>query len=109
SEMTIDDSIYLIQNNQVVKFFKGKKQALNLENSTTPIHFDKIFTTIDSASLYVLDTQNSRLIQYDKATGNIISQFYNEAFKNGQAFAVDEKNKTAYVVTNEGLISVALQ
>jgi len=109
SEMTIDDSIYLIQNNQVVKFFKGKKQALNLENSTTPIHFDKIFTTIDSTSLYVLDTQNSRLIQHDKTTGNIIYQLYNEALKNSLAFTIDEKNKTAYVVTKDGLLSIVLQ
>jgi hypothetical protein len=109
SDMTIDENIYVVQSNQIIRFFKGKKQALTLENSNTPIHFSRIYTGIDLTSLYVLDAQNSRLIQYDKTTGAIISQFYNEALKNGSALAVDEKNKTAYVVTNEGLISVALQ
>jgi len=109
SDMTIDDSIYLVQNSQVIKFFKGKKESLALENSNTPIQFDKIFTTIDLKSLYVLDTQNSRLVQYDKASGTITAQFFNEALKTGLSLAVDEKNKTAYVVTKEGLISVAIQ
>ncbi len=109
SDMTIDDSIYLIQNGQVIKFFKGKKANLTLENSATPIRFDKLFTTIELTSLYVLDTQNSRLVQYDKVTGNITSQFYSEVFAKGTSFMVDEALKTAFVVTKEGLSSVALQ
>lgn len=80
-----------------------------MENSNTPIQFDKIFTTIDLKSLYAMDTQNSRLVQYDKASGTITAQFFNEALKTGTSLTVDEKNKTAYVVTSSGLVSVAIQ
>jgi hypothetical protein len=109
SDMTIDDSIYLIQNGQVIKFFKGKKASLTLENSATPVQFTKLFTTIELTSFYALDTQNARLVQYDKTSGNIIAQFYSEAFANGTAFTVDEKAKKAFVVTKEGLSSVDIQ
>ena len=109
SDLTIDDSVYVIQNNQIIKFLKGKRENFTLETSATPVHFDKIFTTIDLKSLYALDVQNSRLVQYDKATGAITAQFYNEALKNSTSLAVDEKNKTAYVVTSSGLISMAIQ
>ena len=109
SDLTIDDSVYIVKNNQVLKFSKGKQEALTLETSNTPVQFDKIFTNIDLKSLYALDTKNSRLVQYDKASGSITAQFYSENLKNGTALAVDEKNKTAYVVTLSGLISMAIQ
>ena len=108
SSMTIDDSIYLVQNNKVMKFFKGQPQALKLEDSQTAINFDQIYTTIDSDSLYVLDIENARLIQFAKDGGSIISQHYNEDLKNGSSLTVDEKNKAAYITTSEGLISISL-
>ena len=109
TDFAIDDSIFTIQNGEVFKFFKGKKEALNLEASGTPVQFDKIFTTIDSKSLWALDTKNSRLVQYDKIAGTITAQFSNDALKDGTSLAVDEKNKNAYVVTSSGLISLEIQ
>lgn len=109
SDMTIDDNIYCIQNNAVLKLFKGKKQDFSLEASKTPVNFDKIFTTIDSGSLYILDTKNSRIVQYNKTDGSITAQYFNEALKDGMSLAVDEKNKLAYVPTSSGLISISIQ
>ncbi len=109
SDMTIDDSIYVVQNNQIVKFLKGKQTPMTLEDSKTPVHFDKIFTSIDSPFLYALDTQNSRLVQYDKTTGTITAQLFNDALKDTTSFTVDEKNKAAYITTSTGLITMAIQ
>lgn len=108
TDMTIDDNIYAIQNNQVLKFFKGQKQSFTLEDSTTPVQFSKLFTTPDLQFLYALDTQNSRLVQYSK-DGSISAQYFNEAFTGGISLTVDEKNKTAYIATSEGLISLSIQ
>jgi hypothetical protein len=109
SDMTIDDNIYCIQNNTALKLFKGKKQELNLEASNTPVHFDNIFTTIDSGSLYVLDTKNSRIVQYSKADGTITAQYFNESLADGKSLSVDETNKVAYISTSSELISVSIQ
>lgn len=109
SDMTIDDNIYLIQDNTIVKLFKGKKQEFNLENSNTPVNFDKIFTTaIDSQSLYVLDAKNSRLVQFNKENGEITKQYFNENLKYGTSLSVDEKNKTAYVSTLNEILAISL-
>jgi hypothetical protein len=109
SDMTIDDNIYCIQNNSVLKLFKGTKQDLTLEASTTPVHFDNVFTTIDSGSLYVLDTKNSRIIQYNKADGTITAQYFNEALADGKSLSIDEASKVAYISTSSELISISIQ
>jgi hypothetical protein len=109
SDMTIDDSIYIIQNNQVLKFFKGKAQPLTLEVSRTPVHFDKIFTTVDSGSLYVLDAKNSRIVQYGKTDGAITAQYFDKTLESGTSLSVDEPNRAAYVSTPSALISISLQ
>jgi len=109
SQMSIDENVYLMQDNQVLKFFKGKKVPLTLESANTPVRFDKIFASLDSQFLYALDNQNSRLVQYDKTSGAILAQFSNDIFKTATTFTVDEKTKTAFVTNKEGLSSVALQ
>lgn len=108
SEMTIDDNIYAVQNNQVLKFFKGKKVDFSLEDSNTPVHFDKLFTTPDLQSIYALDIKNSRVIVFSK-DGSILSQYWNDAFKDGSSLSVDEKNKIAFIGTSSGLIEMKLQ
>lgn len=109
SDLAIDDSVYLVKDNQVEKFMKGKRQNFSLENSSPSAHFDKIFTAIDLNYLYVLDSENSQIAQYDKTSGALVAKFANNALKNAISFAVDEKNKTAYVTTSSGLVSVTLQ
>ena len=109
SNMTIDDSIYTIQNNQIFKFFQGKGQPLSLEASHTPVHYDKIYTTLNSTYLWILDTQNSRIVSFDKSSYSIVSQYYSDVLKAGTSLSVDEKNKAAYVTTPNGLVSITIQ
>jgi len=108
SDMTIDDNIYTVSNNQVLKFFKGQKQTFSLEASNTPVHFDKIYTTPDLQNIYVLDKENSRIVKYAK-DGNLLAQFYNEGLKDGISISADEKNNLAYISTSSELISLPLQ
>jgi hypothetical protein len=107
-DMAIDENIYAIENNSIIKFFKGVKVNISFEQSSTPVHFDKIFTTPEMQFIYVLDIPNTRIVQYDK-NGLLIAQFYNENLKNIYSFTVDEKNKIAYLATLLGLISMSLQ
>ena len=100
--------IHIIQNNEVLKFFKGRKQAFSFEASATPVHFDKIYTTPELQALYILDTKNSRLVSYTK-DGKIIAQYFNESLGNASSLSVDEKNKAAYAATSSGLIKISLQ
>ncbi|MDD5397138.1 MAG: hypothetical protein PHW24_03715 [Candidatus Moranbacteria bacterium] len=108
TDMTIDDNIFAIQNNQILKFFKGQKQTFTLEASSTPVQFDKIFTTPDLQNFYALDKENSRVIQFSK-DGAIVAQFQNKLLSNGTSLSVNEQNKVAYIATPSGLISLSLQ
>jgi hypothetical protein len=72
------------------------------------VHFDKIFTTIDSQFLYVLDAKNSRIVQYAKTDGSIEKQYFDEELKNGISISIDEQNQKAYVSTASELISISL-
>lgn len=108
SDMTIDDNIYTVSDNKVLKFFKGKAVPFSLETSNTPVVFDKLYTTPELQSLYALDVQNSRIVQYSK-DGSIIAQFHDDTLKDGFSLSVDEKNKVAYLATSSGLVSLSLQ
>ncbi|HEX8973918.1 MAG TPA: hypothetical protein VF817_00320 [Patescibacteria group bacterium] len=108
TDLAMDENIYTLESNQVLKFFKGQKQDFKLETSNTPVQLSKIFTTTDDQFFYVLDTKNSRIVKYGK-DGQISAQFYNEALSGGTSLSVDEKNNTAYVTTSSNLISISLQ
>ncbi len=108
SDIAIDENIYLADQTRIIKLFKGETGELNLEASATPISFNKVFTDIVTANIYVLDSANGRVVKFSKS-GEIISQYYNEALEGARDLAVDEKNNTAFIITADGsAVSLAL-
>ncbi len=107
TDMTIDDNIYLVENNKILKFFKGTSVPFTLEESKNPVQLKNIFTTMELTSIYALDKESSRIMEYSK-DGKIIAQHFNEAVESADSLAVDEKNRTAYIITKKGLIAISL-
>lgn len=107
SALTLDDSIYFVRDNKINKLFKGQVENVNFENSQTPITYSALFTTIDLDNLYVLDAKNARVIVYAK-TGEIVKQYFNEAFQDATTLTVSEKTASAYVITKTGVVKLAL-
>ena len=105
---TIDENIYVAQGDKVIKLFKGKWEDFTLQSSQTPVSFDKIFTTLDSPYLYVLDKKNARVVKYEKANGNIIKQYFNEFFADGTSLSVVTDNTQAFIATSQGIIQLTL-
>ncbi len=108
SALTMDENIYAVKDNNILKLFKGKQLDFKLENSATPVNLDKIFTTIDDQYIYALDSKNGRLVQYTKE-GSIFAQYQNESLKSALGLAVDETNKLAYITTPTNLLSLPIQ
>jgi hypothetical protein len=108
NDMIIDENIYCAIDEEVVKLFKGSRQDFQLEQSNTPIKFNRIYTSLNSQFFYALDFENSRLVKYDKASGSIIKQYFSEKIKNAISFSVNNQDTTAYVATSDSLISIAL-
>ncbi|MFH1392356.1 MAG: hypothetical protein ABIG90_01570, partial [bacterium] len=88
--MAIDGDIYVLDNDQVLKFFRGIREDFNLNlELNQPI---KIFTLPNLNNLYVLE--KNRLLVFDK-TGQLISQITSAQFTNLKDIWVD-KDKTIY-------------
>ena len=107
SALTIDDSIYFVQNNHINKLFKGQIETVNFENSKTPITFSNIFTTIDLSDIYVLDAKNARVIVYTK-NGEIVKQYFDESFKNATSLIADEKTSSIYLTTSNSVLKLSI-
>ena len=101
SDIAIDENIYLANQTNIIKLFKGKNSPFTLETSATPISFNKIFSDVSTANFYVLDSRNGRLVKFAKS-GEIISQYYHEILEEAQDLAVDEQNNRAYIITAGG-------
>lgn len=107
SDMAIDDNVYIAEGNSVFKFFRGKKQDFGLEQSATPIHFDKIATSEDLTDIYTLDTKNSRVIIYDKL-GAIVSQYHHPDISEAKKIHPDEKNNLLYIISPQKISSLTI-
>lgn len=100
-DLAIDESIYLVTENEIIKLFKGKREtAFNFENSATPFNFDKIFTNTETKNLFVLDSRHARVAVFSK-NGELIRQYFNETMLGAKDLVVDEKNNKAYLITSD--------
>lgn len=109
TSMTIDDSVFLAFSDKLIKFFKGKKDSLNFEQSAIPIVFSAIYTNTEQSGIYVLDKQNSRVIVFDKASGQIRKQYYDENFASVTSLAASEQNKQIYIISPSKIQSMAIE
>lgn len=103
--MAINEDLYLSQDSQILAFNKGKLDPLAFETSVTPIVFSSLFTQTNVQYVYVLDTVNGRLIQFEKS-GTIVNQYTHDTMKNATSVTVDEASKKAYFTTSSEVFSL---
>ncbi len=107
-DLAIDGSIYVLTQNNILKFQSGKLADFNL-----PFLFDKfsgpgkIQTLKDWKNIYLLDIQNNRLVVIDKKA-NLVATYKNPAFNNLKDFYVDEPSKTVYILNDSSLLKATL-
>jgi len=100
--MMIDGNIWLVNGNQVLKFFKGKKETFNLGSIDQPLGNDlQIYTEKDWPLMYVLDRQNKRLVVVNKENGGVIKQYLNNDLSSVQQMAVDDGQKNIWSVIDK--------
>lgn len=103
---TIDDNIYVAQGDKLIKLFKGKQENFTLQSSQTPVSLDKIATTLNSKYIYALDKKSARVVKYDKTSGNIIKQYFNESFAEGTSLSVSLDDSKVFVATPNGVVQL---
>lgn len=101
-DMAVSDNIFIAFSDRISKFFQGKKQAFEMEQSTTAISIDKIYTRENFKYVYVLDKTNSRIVKFDP-DGRLVSQYYNPDISNAENFAIDETLGKIYMAGRFGI------
>ncbi len=109
--MTIDGSIYLLQdNNTILTLRLGKRhdQQIALTSIEPPLaKSSRIFTHSDTAYLYLLDPGSKRFIVLDKNTGQLKNQYTHDEWTDLKDFAVIE-DKEVYLLNGKQVIKIKL-
>ncbi|TSC93180.1 MAG: Uncharacterized protein CEN89_190 [Candidatus Berkelbacteria bacterium Licking1014_7] len=102
--LTIDNSIYALLPNKVLKISKGAATDFRLKN--LPKTFDDLSNPIDIytaesiSSLYILDQTKARVLEFDK-DGNYLKQYlFPPAIKKPTCFQVDHKGKKVWILAD---------
>ncbi len=106
-DFAIDGNIYLLTDTGIVKYTAGRLAEFNMPYLSKPfLGNGKIYTETNFKNLYLLDKGNNRILIFDKK-GNLISTLISDQFNKMDDFAIDEQNKTIFVLNDGSLLKVA--
>lgn len=108
--IAIDGSIWVLDSDgSILKFSLGNKQAFKAENIYPEMSKPKALFTDDQAQqLYILDSENSRIVVFDKE-GGYKAQYISPEIKNTSSIVVSEKERKIILLTKEKLYSIELK
>jgi hypothetical protein len=108
-DMSISGPVYILETGGIIeRFTKGKKDDFTLKGVLAPFADNaKLYTDGDFANVYVMDVKNQRVVVLNNK-GEYQNQYEGNFIKDAKSFAIDEKNKIGYVVSNNTLFSFDL-
>lgn len=108
-DMSISGPIYVLETGGTIeRFTKGKKDDFTLKGILSPFADNaRLYTDGDFENLYVMDVKNQRVVVLNNK-GEYQNQHEGSFIKDAKSFAIDEKNKIGYVVSNNTLFSFDL-
>ncbi|OGL94859.1 hypothetical protein A2348_05220 [Candidatus Uhrbacteria bacterium RIFOXYB12_FULL_58_10] len=106
--MAIDATVFVLkQNGQIIRFVSGSEVGWTQASADPAITAaTDIWTSAESAYVYVLEPSTQRLIVYKKEGGDLVTQYRSDAFQGLTDFLVDETNKTIYLLAGSSLYSI---
>jgi hypothetical protein len=106
SDLTIDGSIYIAVGGRIDKYLSGAKQEFNPALPGSLSSTAKLYTQTGFQNLYVLDSDNERIIILNKQ-GGLVATLVSAQFSNMKDFTVDERAKRIYVLNDGALLQVS--
>jgi len=109
TDLTIDGDLFALkQNGQIIKLSKGYEEIYQIKKIYPPLeNTEKIYSYNDIQYLYVLDSQNKRLIILDKE-GNTIKQLTSEVFQKPLDMVIEEASGIAYILDGNTIYKINL-
>jgi len=111
--IAVDGSIYVLKSNgKVLKIQKSKLQDFSLKNIPSPFSQItkpvKIFTDSDTPSIYILDSDQKRIIEFDK-DGVFVHQYALPfGFDKIKDFIISAKSRKIWVLQNNSLYEISI-
>ncbi|MEI6588210.1 MAG: hypothetical protein WCO05_04665, partial [Candidatus Moraniibacteriota bacterium] len=105
--LAINENIFIINGQNILKLFRGKNQPNMPEKTATPILPDKLYAQNTSTNLYILDKTNARIIKLD-SEGKILAQYYNASIADAIDFSVSEESNLVYISDSSGVESFGM-
>ena len=108
-DMSISGPILILEADGTIEHFtKGKKDDFTISGLQAPFaEGAKIYADPEQDNIYVLDVKNQRVVVLtDK--GDYQTQYEGDFIKNATSFAIDETNKTGYIVSGSKIVSFDL-
>ncbi len=107
--MDIDGYIYVLDKDGTIhRFLKGAISDFNQDIIEPPLQSaQKIFVSKEKDFIYVLDSNNSRIVIFDK-DGRFIEQQKSKDLQDIKDFTVDEKNKLIYILANNKIFFIPI-
>ncbi|HNV97481.1 MAG TPA: hypothetical protein PKL13_04240 [bacterium] len=105
--ITIDTNIYIGNNDgSILKMYSGKKLPFELKDLDPKISkIDKIYTDKTIKEIYLLESQNKRIIIIDK-DGSLLKQYYLPTLKQINDFVVDGSTKKLYISSENKIVVI---
>lgn len=109
TDISISGPIWVLEaNGGVERFTKGKNDDISISGLTGAIADGaKIYADPDNTNVYIMDVKNQRVVVLNDE-GVYQNQYEGSFIKDGISFAIDEKNKTGYVVSGNSIYSFEL-
>jgi hypothetical protein len=109
-EWVIDGKLWVVTNDgKVLNFSLGYPQNFSLSKVTPALSkIDAIFTEEELESLYLLDTENERVLVTDKS-GEYKAQYIAPDIRKAKGLAASEEEKKLILLTNDKLLSIDLE
>ncbi len=105
ADFAIDGDVWVLRANGALQRYNGGRAVeFTLRDlETRLVNPTALYTSASSASLYIADAGNRRIVQIDKVSGKFQRQFrpsgqFADAFNNLKALAVDETNRRFFIV-----------
>lgn len=104
TDMDIDGDIWVLaKNGQVAKLRRGNKERFGLTGSPEKLVGDRVAVQIEGEKLAILDTNGSRVVVFNKGTGEYEYQLVGEVFGKAKDIMYAEDGKL--MVLSEGKMS----
>ncbi len=105
-DLAVDGNIFVLTKSSVLKYQSGKALAFDFPKLAQPLSGrGRIFTDSTIANVYILDSDNERILVLNK-NGGLVQSIYSNQLTNPKDFIVDEKNRIILVLNDTTLLKL---